>query len=224
MSTKPLVIVGAGGFAREVLWLVEEINKETSHWEVEGFIDDNPVKKGLYIDGLPILGGYEWFDKNQKPIHIVFAVGNPVGRKLLVERFKGIYRGEYPNLIHPSVKLSCRVDIGAGNILCASTLLTTNIRIGNFNIINLNCTIGHDAVIKDFCTLAPAVNVSGNVTLYDGCDLGTNCCIIQEKSVGPWAVIGAGSVVIRDIDSHCTAVGAPARPIKYHRIEEGDLL
>lgn len=221
MFRKDLVIIGAGGFAREVQWLVEEINQEALQWNLIGFIDDDKAKKGHIINELPILGGFEWFEDNPGNVNVVFAVGNPMGRKKLADKFLKHFKADFPNLVHPTVRLSRYVEMGTGNILCASSLLTTNIKLGNFNILNLNCTIGHDVEIENFCTLSPAVNVSGNVTLCNGCELGTNSCVIQGITIGEWSVMGAGAVVIRDIDPRCTAVGVPAKVIK-HQIEGGE--
>lgn len=222
MQKKQLVIIGAGGFAREVLWLVEDININGNQWEVLGLIDEDPGKKGVIVNDFPILGDLHWFEGISSNLNVVFAVGKPKGRKKLVDQCIEFPNLEFPNLIHPSIRLCKHICIGKGNIICKSTILTTNIRMGDFNIINLNCTVGHDVVIKDFCTVAPGVNISGKVTLNSGCDLGTNTCIIQEKTIGEWATIGAGSVVIRDIEPRCTAVGVPAKIIKRYS-EEGIL-
>ncbi|OGO81209.1 MAG: transferase [Clostridiales bacterium GWC2_40_7] len=222
MQKKQLVIIGAGGFAREALWLVEDINSDSARWEVLGFIDEDPAKKGALVNDFPILGDLSWFEGTSPDMNVIFAVGSPVGRKKLVDKCDKIPGLEFPNLIHPSIRLCKHIEMGKGNIICKSSILTTNIHMGSFNIINLNCTVGHDVVIKDFCTAAPGVNISGRVTLNSGCDLGTNTCIIQEKTIGEWTVIGAGSVVIRDIEPRCTAVGVPAKIIKRYP-EEGKL-
>lgn len=216
MLKKALVIIGAGGFAREVQWLAEEINSCMPQWELLGFIDDDIRKKGQVINGLPILGDMEWFSEHSEPVNVAFAVGNPSGRKKLVERFSRNLNAGFPNLIHPSVKLSSSVHMGTGNIICSGALFTTNIELGSFNIINLGCTVGHDVFVGDYCTIAPAANISGNVRINNMCEIGTNSCIIQNVSIGETSTIGAGSVVIRDIPPGCTAVGVPAKPIKFN--------
>ena len=90
-----------------------------------------------------------------------------------------------------------------------------NISIGCHVIINLDCTIGHDAIINDFATLYPSVNVSGITNIGHAAELGTGMQIIQGKKIGNYSIIGAGAVVVRDIPDKCTAVGSPARPIKF---------
>ena len=93
--------------------------------------------------------------------------------------------------------------------------MTVNISIGEHVIINLDCTVGHDAILDDFVTLYPSVNVSGATRVGRCTELGTGVQIIEGKTVGSYSVIGAGSVVIKDIPERCTAVGSPAKPIKF---------
>ena len=110
--------------------------------------------------------------------------------------------------------LSDRVQIGASTIICAGTIITVDIRIGDHVIINLDCTLGHDDIIRDYVTIYPSVNVSGNVEVGECSKFGTGMQIIQGKNIGTESIIGAGAVVIRDIPDRCTAVGSPAKVIK----------
>lgn len=112
--------------------------------------------------------------------------------------------------------MSSYVEIGIGTIICAGSIITTNIYIGNHVIINLICTIGHDAIIKDFCTLHPGINVSGNVILEECTVIGTGSQIINNLVIGKNSIIGAGAVVNRNLPDNCTAVGIPAKPIKIN--------
>lgn len=218
---KDLIILGAGGFAREVAWLVEEINRETATWNLLGFIDQNESNWGRILNGYPVLGDFETVANAPYGgnLNAVCATGNPLSRKGLVERAK-IVGFTFVNLIHPNVRMSNQVKMGVGNIICAGNTLTVNIEIGNHVIINLACTVGHDCTIGDYTTIAPGANISGNVTIENGCDLGTGFSIIQGLCIGAWTVVGAGAVVTRDLPAHCTAVGVPAKPIKLHVRED----
>ena len=210
---KDLVIIGAGGFGREVAWLAEEINSVDLQWNLLGFIDDDDSKQGVALNGYPVIGPFEKL-KVTNNIYAVCAVGATGTKKALVE--KAADAGlRFANLIHPDVQLSRFVELGCGNIICAGTIITVNIKIGNHVIINLDCTVGHDTVIGDYVTCAPAVNISGQVEIEEGCDIGTNTAIIQGKKIGRWSIIGAGAVVSRDIPPSCTAVGVPAKPISF---------
>jgi len=214
---KKLVVIGAGGFAREVAWLVEDINAVNNEWELLGFIDENAANHGKVLNGFPVLGDFDAFYNkgSSEPIYAVCAVGNPRIKTSLVH--KALEWGfKFTNLIHPTVLMSHFVKMGVGNIICAGNILTVNISLGSFIIINLNCTVGHDVVISDYSTLLPGVNVSGNTMLNTGCNIGTNVSIIQGISIGEWSTIGAGAVVVNNIPPCCTAVGVPAKPIKFH--------
>jgi sugar O-acyltransferase (sialic acid O-acetyltransferase NeuD family) len=122
---------------------------------------------------------------------------------------------KFGTVIDPSVEMSDLVTIGEGTIICAHTIITVNIEIGSHVIINLDCTVGHDAVLQDFVTLYPSVNVSGITNTGHAVELGTGMQIIQGKTVGDYSIVGAGAVVVKDIPAKCTAVGSPAKPIKF---------
>lgn len=211
---KKLVILGAGGFAREVAWLVEEINKENETWNLLGFIDENENNHSKIINGYKVLGDFDWFN-DKKEIYCVCAVGNTKSKKNMIG--KAIKKGiRFAILIHPKVRKSSHVEIEEGTIICASNIITTNIKIGKHVILNLDCTVGHDAIIEDYVTILPGVNVSGTVIIQEGCNIGTGCAIINDTKIGAWTTVGAGAVVVNDLPSNCTAVGVPAKPIKYH--------
>jgi len=213
---KKLVIIGAGGFAREVVWLVEDINAVNEEWELLGFIDENTANQGKVSNGLPVLGDFDIFcgqDKDET-IFAVCAVGKPRSKMNLVR--KGLEWGfKFANLIHPSVMMSQHVEMGVGNIICAGNIISTNIALGNHVAINPGCGIGHDVVIKDFSTILWSVNLSGNVCVETGCEVGTKTVVIQGINIGEWSTIGAGAAVVRDIPPRCTAVGVPAKPVKF---------
>lgn len=204
-----IVIIGSGGFGREVAWLIEDINAVNKQWDLLGFVDDNHV--GEIINGYPVLGNLDWL-KDQK-LNVVCAVGDPTTKKIIMKKLESS-KNIYPILIHPSVIMSKLVNIGHGTIICAGNILTVNITIGNHVIINLDSTIGHDAIINDYCTILPSVNISGNVVLEERVSVGTGSQVIQGLSIGKNTTIGAGSVVVKNIASNVVAVGLPARPIK----------
>ncbi len=210
---KDIVIIGAGGFGREVAWLIEDINKDKAEWNIMGFVDENPKIKGNYINSYKVLGDIEWLKRQD--CYAVCAIGDPIAKKTILEKLEGS-KVKYPILIHPSVIMSDNIEIGEGSIICAGNLVTVNIKIGKHVIINLDCTIGHDANIHNYCTILPSVNVSGAVNIGECVNIGTGTQIIQGINIGRNTIIGAGSVVIRDLPSNCTAVGLPASAIKYH--------
>ena len=211
-----LVIVGVGGLGREVLLLTEAINDATPMWRTLGFVDDDPAIAGTTVNGLPVMGNVEHLLAKRSKLAVAIAVGDPRSRMAIYEKIRKNHCLDFPNLIHPAVRLSKFVSLGIGNIVCEGAILTVNIGIGNLNVINPSCTIAHDVRMGDFCTLAPGVNISGRVRLEIGCCIGTNVAVIPSVTIGEWSVLGAGAVAVRDIPPHVTAVGIPARPIKTH--------
>lgn len=215
---RDIVIIGCGGFGREVQWLIERINeyhKEEKVWNILGYVDDS-IEVGTMINGLKVLGNTEYLAHYKEKISVACAIGASNTRRKVIEKIIGNSNLEFPNLIDPSVQMSDLIELGKGNIICAANVLTVNIKILDFCIINLDCTVGHDVLFDSFVTVYPSVNISGCVNVGNCVELGTGTNIIQGKNINNGAVIGAGSVVIKDIPAQCTAVGSPCKPIKYH--------
>lgn len=208
-----LVIIGVGGFGREVAWLIERINKVRPTWELIGFVDDNENLHGSMVGGYPVIGCCNWLKEQRDEIYAVCAIGSSKVRKKVTQKLDGV---KFATVIDPKVQMSERINIGDGCVICAGTVLTVDIILGSHVIINLNCTIGHDAVINDFATLYPSVNISGNTFLDECVEMGTGCQIIQGLKVGEGTIVGAGAVVVKELPRECTAVGSPAKPIKFH--------
>lgn len=216
MGKKKLVIVGAGGFGREILYQLSEVNCKTDLYEILGFADDTPELQGKTINGYPVMGTIQWLTDYDREICAVICIGNSKARKKVVERISMNPNIIFPTIIADDVRFPHNIKFGKGCIICLSSILTVDITVGDFAIVNLDCTIGHDAIIDDFVTLYPSVNVSGNVHIGCCTEIGTGCNIIQWKTIGENTIVGAGSVVIKDIPANCTAVGNPAKPIKFH--------
>jgi len=213
---KKLIIIGASGFGREVAWLVERINKIKKTWDLLGFVDDDESIQGKEINNYKVLGKIDEIDR-YRDAYFVCAMGASKVREIVINKIKNINSEvKFATLIDPTVEKSDYVTIGEGTIICAHTIITVNIEIGSHVIINLDCTVGHDDILQDFVTLYPSVNVSGNVNIGRGSELGTGMQIIQGKKVGDYSIVGAGAVVVKDIPGKCTAVGSPAKPIKFH--------
>lgn len=209
---KSVVIIGAGGFGREVLEIFKDQNKQKKQWNILGFIDDNKDIQDKIINNYPVLGGLDWFKEN-KDVGCVCAIGKPEAKKKIVSRLQDLGVIFY-NAIHPSVIMSEFVEIGNGVIIGAGTILTVNIKIGNHVIINLNCSVGHDTIIDDYCSIMPTVKINGCNHLSEGVYVGTGATFINEQSVGSWSIVGAGSVVVKDIPENVVAVGVPSKVIK----------
>jgi sugar O-acyltransferase (sialic acid O-acetyltransferase NeuD family) len=216
---KELIIVGAGGFGREVKCLIETINRSADkpQFSILGFVDDDASKENE-LHGLPLLGPSEYISTISKDVGLVLAIGNPKIKRQLFSRFR---EHSFPNIVHPNVSLdNFGIQIGKGCIICEGTILTCDIEIGDFCILNLACTIGHDSKVGSYSSIMPAVNISGEVIIASGVYIGTGAKIINQVSIGEESIIGAGAVVSKSIPAYCTAVGIPAKPIKFSKENE----
>ncbi len=214
MANEKVVIIGAGGSAREVLGIFDDVNSRKNTFEVLGFIvDPDYGKPGTIINDRPVLGGFDWLEKNRKTVSAICAVGYSAPRYRMVNRALrlGI---RFCSIIHPTVMLSKWVTLGEGTVVAAGCILTTQIRIGSHVHLNLDCTVHHDAVLEDFITVSPGAHVTGNVTLKEGCFIGTGANFVEKTTVGSWSIVGAGAAVVSDVPPNATAVGVPAKVIK----------
>lgn len=202
---KDIVLVGNSGFAGEIEWLIERINAEGRRWNFLGFINN---------DDPSAFGDDDFLRHYDKELCVGIAVGNTSIRKRLYEQYRKNRKLIFPILADPKAIISDRANIGMGSIICAGTIITVDVKIGDFTIINLDCTTGHGAEVGSFVTVNPGVNISGDVTVGDMVNIGTGSQIFQGISIGDETVIGAGAVVNRNLLGSCTAVGVPAKVIK----------
>lgn len=212
-----LVIFGAGGLGREVLWAAREMNRNRKQFNILGFIDDGEETWGQNLDNVPVLGGFDWIEEHwSHDLRGICGIGNTAVRKKIHQRAVQIGL-EFTNVIHPSVLMSSHVELGKGVVITAGNILTSQIEVRNHVFLNLSCTVGHDAILESYSNCAPSCNISGDVRLKEGAHLGTGVQVIQGVTVGEWTTIGAGAVVIRDLPPESVAVGVPAKVIKTKR-------
>lgn len=213
---KNLAIFGAGGFGREVKTIIDRINEVNPQtYNFLGFYDDG-FDKGTMINGYPVLGGIKDINLVEEDLCLVLAIGDPKIKSKVLSKVTNSCV-DYPTIIHPNTSISNdEVKIGKGSIICEGTIITCNIVIGDFVIVNLLCTIGHDTIIKDYCAFMPSVNISGEVLIKENVYIGTGAKIINQLEIGTNTIVGAGAIVSKSLPDNCTAVGIPAKPIKYH--------
>lgn len=207
-----IVIIGAGGHAKEIAYLIEEINLKKSTWNLLGYIEQDDSKKGVYNGNYKVIGDEEYLI-NSDIQNAVIAIGTP-------NKVKKIHLGllsskndlRFPNIIHPDISKKMRgIQIGTGNIICEGNVFTTDISIGSFNCFNRGCNISHDCVIEDYCIINPGANISGGVKIRSNSLIGTGATILQYLEIGNGATVGAGSLATRDVQEGTTVVGVPAR-------------
>jgi sugar O-acyltransferase (sialic acid O-acetyltransferase NeuD family) len=208
-----LVIVGAGGFGREVFSVIQEINHVKPTWDVLGFLDDDAQALDVFQDYPPILGPLEHYRHLDRP-HLICSVGNPKDRKRIVEQMSGM-GAHWATILHPTVRFGTNSTIGEGCIFCARSGLTVDAKVGNHVHMNCNSGTGHDARIGDFCTLSSYVDICGRVVLEEGVFLGSHASVLPSAHIGAWATVGAGSVVLRNVSAGGTVLGVPAKTIRF---------
>ncbi|MEM9985751.1 MAG: acetyltransferase [Bacteroidota bacterium] len=207
----PLVIVGAGGLAREVAALVSDINQApgTSSFELLGFVSPEVPR---HPSRSPWLGKDLEVQASLSPqTRFVVAIGSPFLRKKVAMQWEAL--GFKPaTLIHPSVRLGPGIEIGAGSLLAAGSTLTVDMEIGRHVVINLHCTLGHDSKVCDFVTLSPGVHLSGASGIGSQSEIGTGAVILPGRQLGSRCRLGAGAVLTKHTGDDETWVGVPARP------------
>lgn len=213
-------LYGAGGFAKEVMPLIIEhiekakINNSNIDFDVF-FVEKTPSETTL--NGYKVISEDDFFCGEYDERLFNIAIGNSKLREKIASEC--IARGAKPLSVRSlhSVTYDCN-DIGHGEILCAHTTVTSNVKIGNFFHANLYSYIAHDCIIGDFVTFGPNVHCNGNVTIHDHAYIGTGA-IIRDGTpanpivIGEGAVVGMGAVVTKSVAPFTTVIGSPARPL-----------
>jgi len=209
---KRLLIIGAGGFGREVLEWAMASSAYRREWEIGGFLDDRQDALSPFPEvGLPVLGDTRTYDPKPQDCFIC-ALGKPRLRAEIRRRFeeKG---GHFTRVIHPQTTIGRGVELGEGVILCPRVVLTSDLYIGTNTALNVATAVGHDARIGVDCQLSSFCDVTGNVVLGNEVFMGSHASVIPSMRVGDGAVVGAGAVVIRNVPASVTVFGNPARII-----------
>ncbi|MDT2703456.1 acetyltransferase [Enterococcus dongliensis] len=204
-----LIIVGAGGFAKEIAFLVQR----NSEFNLIGFVDDS-VSNESKIVGKIVLGTIDKLLTWSTPINVAIGIASPKIKEAIYLTLKKNKNLKFPTLIDNTALVGFDVKLGIGNILMANTTYTADINIGNFNMFNIGTTVGHDSTISDFNSIFPSVNISGHVVIGNSNQIGVGTKIIQDICIGNHSIIGAGSVVIRNIEDNTENVGVPTRVIE----------
>ena len=205
-----LILIGAGGLAREVL----EITRLLQGTTVSGILDDNETLIGTSISGVPVLGKISEIDKfpNCRVLICVANSKNP-RRRLEIANQINIDPDRYFLAIHPTASIGASVKIGRGTIILSMCSVTADVVIGQHCVIMPNVVMTHDDIIGNGTTFGAGCTISGNVVIGEGAYIGSGAHVRERLQIGSGSVVGMGSSVLRDVPSNEVWAGSPARLI-----------
>lgn len=219
---RDLVIVGAGGFARETAAAARAANRLRPTWRLRGFVDDNPALRGIERSGLPVVGGTDALDQ-MPDVAVVICVGNPKNyraRERLVHRL-GLPADRYATVVHPAAEVGSGSTVGPGTVLLAGAVLTADVAVGAHVAIMPQVVLTHDCVVGDYVTIASGVRLGGGAVLAPGAYVGAGALVREKVTVGARSLVGMGSVVLRDVPPDEVWAGNPARHLRAAHLLTG---
>jgi sugar O-acyltransferase (sialic acid O-acetyltransferase NeuD family) len=207
-----LVFLGAGGTARDVLSLVDDLNRNQERYRCVALLDDDKTLWGREVQGVPITGPLadaKHFDSAQ----FVNTLGSPRNYRCRheVPARLGLSAKRFETLIHPTAALSSSATIGEGTIILPHVVLLSGVTVSDQVLILAGSILNHDVRIGDYAILASAVNLSGAVEIGSCSYIGSGACLIQGIRVGENALVGMGSVVLENVTPSSVVAGNPAR-------------
>jgi len=213
-----LIILGGGGYAIQIAWMVAR----SGLFEVVGMLDEtitsprdhNGIKVRASIDDL--------YDGKGDVPRMIAAVGN-IG---LRQRWHAEYFGrfEFASFVDPLALVSPNAQIGRDCVMLFNTICSVDAVIGDGTHINVHCQVSHQVVVGEFCNVSSGVKLTGGSKVGDRCEIGTNACVLPKVRIGNDCIVGAGAVVNRDLPEGVTAVGVPARIIKSPKVTSAPAL
>lgn len=207
-----LVIIGHGGLAKEVAFLVEEINRQSPTWNLLGYVTTWPECVGQRHAAHLIVNTDDGLLQRTTELAVAVAIGQPALARAAHERLLTNPRLTFPNLIHPGATGDwARIQLGSGNIMLNGVSFTTAIRIGSFNLFNPGATVAHDCELGDYNRLGPGAHLCGGVVIADEVFVGAGAVVVPGRRLGRGVVLGAGAVVVNDLTEAGTYAGVPAR-------------
>jgi sugar O-acyltransferase (sialic acid O-acetyltransferase NeuD family) len=211
---KDIFIYGAGGAGRELAFSLSLEKNVDQRWNVKAFVDDDRSLWGKKVNNIPLYGGFEWLREHGGSV-VITTVGNPQGKRELIRRLKSINGIGFPIVVGPNSIVSELAEFGEGCLVSLSfNWISPNVKLGNFVFVNCSTRIGHDVSIGDYSTIFSDIDISGGAQIGSDCVIGSGVTINPDVKIGNGAIIGAGSVVAKDIPPYVIAAGVPAKIIK----------
>jgi sugar O-acyltransferase (sialic acid O-acetyltransferase NeuD family) len=203
-----IIIVGAGGFGREVLQWARHAWPSDAH-RIAGFLSADPDKLDGHAPTLPILGSPNDFEP-QRGDGLLLAIGIPGIRRRVTEQLAA-RRAQFLTLIHPTAIVADTAQIGLGTIICPYAVVSDSVRLGAFVLINYHAALGHDAVTGDFAVLSPYATLGGHARIDEDVLLGLHASIAPGKTVGARSKVSVNSCVVNNAPAESIIFGVPGR-------------
>jgi len=198
----------------ETARVILAVRRVQPDFEVVGFLDNDPAKKGATFCGLPVFGGFDAIERHALgDVRVVNLHTGSTRVRYETSRHMAERGVRFTNLIHPSVNLEM-TTVGVGAYVQEAVVLQAGVTLGDNSSIHIGAMIGHETRIGNSVFIAHACSVSGLVTIGDGVFMGTNATVLPRVTIGRWATIGAGSVVLKDVPEFATVVGNPGRVVR----------
>lgn len=205
-----IIIVGAGGFAREIYYWAND-TFSIDDYIIKGFLSYNQKDLDGYNIKVGIIGNDDNY-KIKENDRFIIGIGDIDVKKRAVNRLKK--RGaKFISLIHPTALIVPTAKIGEGVVICPYCLISDNVQLDDFVMMNTYASCGHDVKVGKYCILSPYVALNGFVKLENEVFVGTHATVISYKKVGFQAKISANSVVMRNVPSKCMVFGVPGKNI-----------
>lgn len=211
---KTLLIIGAGGFGREVYSWACDMPEYNTEWQIGGFIDDDLDALKDYSYPVRVISSLTEYIIQPNDI-FVCAIGKPQTKQTCIDLIKGKGANHFANIIHPTAVVAKNVKLGEGVILCPMTVTNADAVLGNFVTLNNHSNVGHNSVIGDWTQISGYCDITGGVTVGESVFLGSSAAILPGLKIGDNVIIGAGSIVVKSVEANSTVFGNPAKKISF---------
>lgn len=198
-----LIIVGASGHGKVIADLAETLQQYKEIY----FLDDDPKKKSCM--GYQVIGTSADIDSYVTKADFAVAIGNAKVREKILEGL--LQKGaSIPVLIHPNACVAKHVQIGAGTVVMAGSVIQADCCIGKGCIINTCSSVDHECVLEDYVHVAVGTHLAGAVEVGKSTWIGAGTTVINNIKICERCMIGAGALVVKNIENAGTYIGVPA--------------
>jgi len=209
---KHLIIIGAGGYGREMYGAALGALGHGTEFDVRGYLDGRADALAGSVGYPPVLGAPETYEPQADDVFIT-ALGNIDSRRRCASLI-GAHGGRFISIVHRSAFLGPNVTVGEGSFIAPNVVLTADVRVGCHVAVFHNTSIGHDSVLDDFTHVYAQCSIGGSVRIEEGASVYPGSVVVPRRTIGANAVVGAGSTVILNVKPGVTVIGVPAKPIK----------